>query len=128
MVRTITQEPIDRTNDVASPAPQTPTAPGWPQSVPAESQPLEADLPPPPVCGRTLALWLDDEDCAILNKMLALARSQGLEPSDALAVRALLRVGLQHPGAGVVNQMRALLNREDHELQHQKQGPRVRQL
>jgi hypothetical protein len=106
MIKTITQEPIGKTNEAISPQ-----APAWPQSVPVESQPLQADSPPPPVRGRTFALWLDDEDCAILSKMLALARSQGLEPSEALIVRALLRVGLQHPDA--LDQMRALLERHE---------------
>jgi hypothetical protein len=111
MVKTITQEPIDKTDEVINPAPQAPTVPEWPRSVPVESQPLEAEAPPPPVSGRTLGLWLEDEDWAILSEMVALARGQGLEASEAQILRALLRVGLQHPGA--FDQVRALLERDE---------------
>ncbi|MBV9490834.1 MAG: hypothetical protein JO069_14115 [Verrucomicrobia bacterium] len=127
----ITQEPIDKTNEVFNPTPQGPTAPDWSRSVPVESGSLTADLPPPPVRGRTLALWLDEEDCAILGKMLALARSQGLEPTDALILRALLRLGPQHPGA--LDQIRILLERVDceprcqpHEPPDRERGPKLR--
>jgi hypothetical protein len=111
MVKTITQEPIDKTSEVANPAPQAPPVPGWSRSVPVESQPLEEEPPPPPVNGRMLGLWLDGEDCAILSRMVGLARGQGLEASEAQILRALLRVGLQHPGA--FDQVRALLERDE---------------
>ena len=124
MVKTITQEPIDKTNEVGNPAAQAPAVPGWSRSVPVESQPLEDEPPPPPVSGRTLGLWLDGEDCAILSKMVALARGQGLEASEAQILRALLRVGLQHPGG--FDQVRALLERDERELGCQKQAPRAR--
>lgn len=119
MVKMITPEPIDKTNEVANPA-----ARDWPQSVPVESQPLEDEPPPPPVSGRTLGLWLDGEDCAILGKMVALARDQGLEASEAQILRALLRVGLQRPGA--FDQVRALLERDERELGDRKRARRAR--
>ena len=114
MVKTITQEPIDTNNEVGNPAAQAPAVPGWSRSVPVESQPLEDEPPPPPVSGRTLGLWLDGEGCAILSRMGALARGQGLEASESQILRALLRVGLQHPGA--FDQVRALLERDEREL------------
>lgn len=103
--------------DVAGPASPPATLPEWPQEVPVESQPLEAAPPPPPISGRTLGLWLEDEDCALLSEMVALARSQGLEPSEGQILRALLRVGLQHPGA--IDQLRTLVERDGRELEHQ---------
>ena len=124
MVKTITQEPVDRTNEVGNPAAQAPAVPGWSRSVPVESQPLEDEPPPPPVSGRTLGLWLDGEDCAILSKMVALARGQGLEASEAQILRALLRVGLQHPGA--FDQVQILLKRDGRELRCQEQVPGAR--
>ena len=124
MVKVITQEPIDKTDEVVNPAPQAAAVPSWPRSVPVESQPLEDNPPPPPVNGRTLGLWLDGEDCAILSKMVALARDQGLEASEAQILRALLRVGLQHPGA--FDQVRALLERDKGVLGRQKRALQAR--
>jgi len=101
---------MDKTTEAARPA----RLPEWPQWVPVESQPLEAEPPPPPpISGRTLALWLEDEDCALLNGMLTLARRQGLEASEGQVLRALLRVGLQHPGA--IDQVRTLIERDGRE-------------
>lgn len=123
MVKVITQEPIEKTHEVANPAPQAAAVPSWPRSVPVESQPLEDEPPPPPVNGRTLGLWLDGKDCAILSEMVALARGQGLEASEAQLLRALLRVGLQQPGA--FDQLRALVERDERELGCQKRAPRA---
>ncbi|MBW0000495.1 MAG: hypothetical protein JO015_15460 [Verrucomicrobia bacterium] len=122
MVKTIPLEPIDKTKEDVNPAPQARTLPGWPASVPVESQPLEDEPPPPPVSGRTLGLWLDGEDCAILSKMVVSARAQGLEASEAQILRALLRVGLQHPGA--FDQVRALLKQNEREGQAPQAGDR----
>jgi hypothetical protein len=123
MVNTLPQEPLDQTNDVTDPTPQALTVPDWPPSVPVESQPLEDEPPPPPVNGRTLGLWLDDEDCAILSEMVALARGRGLEASEAQIMRALLRVGLQDPGA--FDRVRAWLEGDKRELRCKKREPRV---
>jgi hypothetical protein len=123
MAETIIREPMDTTNDVVNPAPQTPRMPAWSPLVPVESQPLENQPPPPPVGGRMLGLWLDAEDCIILSKVVASARGQGLEASEAQILRALLRVGLQHPGA--LDQVRALLKPDERELGCQMQVQRV---
>ena len=124
MVKTITQEPIDKTNEVVNPAPQAPMVPGWPRSVPVESQPLEDEPPPPPIRGRPLALGLDGEDFAIMSKMVALTRVQGRGAREAQILRALLRVGLQHPGA--FDQVQILLKRDGRELRCQEQVPGAR--
>lgn len=55
--------------------------------------------------------------------MVVSARAQGLEASEARILRALLRVGLQHPGA--FDQVRALLKQNERGLERQEQAPRA---
>src|SRR5437868_3272796 len=93
------------------------------QTARAESQPAPSSRPPPCVTtGKTAAIWLDDEDRAILRKASILALKQGLKPSDSLILRAALRMMPLSPH--LIDQMQELGERDGRKLRHQKQASR----
>jgi hypothetical protein len=80
------------------------------QTAPAESQPAPSlGLPPRVTTGKTAAIWLDDEDRAILRKASILALKQGLKPSDSLILRAALR--MMPLGPQLMERMQELIGR-----------------
>jgi hypothetical protein len=102
-------------------APRPPRRAQSRQTAPAESQPAPSPAPPPPLTtGKTAAIWLDDEDRAILRKASILALKQGLKPSDSLILRAALRMMPLSPH--LMDQMQELIERDGRKRRHQKQA------
>jgi hypothetical protein len=90
---------------------------------PAPAAPEPKPQPETPAAvytGRTAALWLDDEDRALLKELTVTAVQHDIRPSDSLIVRAALRLVVRDPR--VIEQMRELLERDGRKLRHQKQG------
>jgi len=81
--------------------------------------PAKPDRPPVPVtAGKTAAIWLDEQDRAILREVSVLALNEGLKPSDSVIVKAAL--GLLPRGPQLLEQIRQVMDRDGRKLRHQK--------
>lgn len=76
--------------------------------------------------GRPIGFWGDDEDRRILREFALVLYQAGLKPSESLAIRAALRlVSQEHRFGELVEQARAVLERDGRRLRHQKGSTKV---
>ena len=113
------RRPNDPTGPAAKVAPPSVRRARARPTAPAGSQPAR---PPRVTTGKTAAIWLDDEDRAILRKASILALEQGLKPSGSLILRAALRMMPLSPH--LMDWMQELIGRDGRKRRHQKQAGR----
>lgn len=82
------------------------------------AQPKPEPKNPPLTTGKTAAIWLDEQDRAVLREVSVLALNEGLKPSDSVIVKAAL--GLLPRGPQLLEQIRQVMDRDGRKLRHQK--------